>query len=251
LRGGGAVVLETRSYLPEQDKTVAMRGKEEATDYRYFPDPDLPPLVLSEELVANAGAQVPELPVVKRARWTSELGLTEYDAGVLSAHPAIASFFESCAAELFRLRQGALSVSEAGKRAANFIQSEVMRRTKTEGLEAQLPTGAAGLAELLSLVEVGSISGKMAKEVFAEMAAKGTSAKKIVEDKGLTQVKDSSVIESQAKQIVESHPKQVEQYRAGKASVLGFFVGQMMKATKGSADPKLVNDILRNLLGNP
>jgi aspartyl-tRNA(Asn)/glutamyl-tRNA(Gln) amidotransferase subunit B len=212
LASGGAVSLETRSYLPDQDKTVAMRSKEEATDYRYFPDPDLPPLVLSEAMIAQERARLPELPTVKRARWTENLGLTEYDAVVLSAHPAIAAYFERCAAELQRLSQEKLSVSEAGKRSANFIQSEVLRRTHTEGLTAQLPADAERLAELLSLVETGSISGKMAKEVFTQMAATGASAKKIVQVKGLTQVTDSSVIEAQAKQIMDSHAKQVELY---------------------------------------
>lgn len=251
LQGGGVVIQETRSYSPEQDKTVVMRGKEEATDYRYFPDPDLPPLVLSETMMAEARALLLELPAAKRARWTTELGLTDYDATVLSAHPGVAAFFEQCAAALPPLCQGKLTSSEAGKRAANFIQSEVLRRTKTEGLDAQFPTSAQALAELLSLVEQGVVSGKMAKDIFAEMATTGAGAKKIVDVKGLAQVKDSSLIESQAKQVVESNAKQVEQYRSGKTSVFGFFVGQIMKATQGSADPKLVNEVLHRLLDQP
>jgi aspartyl-tRNA(Asn)/glutamyl-tRNA(Gln) amidotransferase subunit B len=251
LQAGDSVVQETRSYSPEQDKTVAMRSKEEATDYRYFPDPDLPPLVLSETLIAEARARLPELPAPKRTRWTSELGLTDYDATVLSAHPSVAAFFEACAADLAERCRGKLTLAEAGKRSANFVESELLRRTKTEGLDARFPASAAAVAELLSLVELGTVSGKMAKDIFAQMATSGANAKKIVETQGLAQVKDSSLIEAQAKAIVESHAKQVEQYRSGKSSIFGFFVGQLMKATKGSADPKLVNDILHKLLDQP
>jgi aspartyl-tRNA(Asn)/glutamyl-tRNA(Gln) amidotransferase subunit B len=248
LRAGSAVVQETRGYSPEQDKTTVMRSKEEATDYRYFPDPDLPPVHLTEVILAEARAALPELPAQTRARWQSSLGLTDYDASVLSSHPAIAAFFESCAGALQKLSSGKLSSADAGKKAGNFAQSEVLRRTKTEGLGAQFPASADALAELLWLVESGTVSGKMAKDIFAQMAASGASAKKIVETKGLAKVTDSSLIEAQARQIVELHAKQVEQYRSGKTSVFGFFVGQLMKATKGSADPKLVNEILHQLL---
>ncbi len=248
LRGGGTVVQETRTWNPEQGVSLGMRGKEEAMDYRYFPDPDLPPLVVSQELIDQCRASLPEMPSDKRTRWQSELGVTAYDATVLTAHPGIASFFEQCAAALQRGTAGKLEVAVAGKRVANFIQSEVLRHTKTEGLSAQLPVTAERLAELLLLVDAGTISGKMAKDVFAEMVTTGHSARQIVDAKGLAQVTDSSVIEDQVRTVVQAHPKQVGQYRSGKTAVLGFLVGQVMKATKGSANPKLVNQVLRKML---
>ncbi|MBN1655489.1 MAG: Asp-tRNA(Asn)/Glu-tRNA(Gln) amidotransferase subunit GatB [Deltaproteobacteria bacterium] len=248
LDSGGIVEQETRAWNVEQSRSFTMRSKEEAMDYRYFPDPDLPELVVSDEMIARARAQLAELPAEKRARYRSALGLTEYDASVLTSHPAISSYFESCTNELLKACEKPLSPQQAGKRCANFIQSEVMRYLKTEGLGLQVPVTASRLAELIAIVEIGAISGKMAKEVFAQMAATGKAAKKVVEQKGLSQISDASVIDGEVERLIQAHPEQVEQYRSGNKKVLGFFVGQVMKATKGSANPKMVNEALRKYL---
>jgi len=241
--GGGTVVQETRTWSEAQSKTLSMRGKEEAHDYRYFPDPDLPPLVVSEEMILEARRSLPELPDAKRERWQRDLGITAYDAQVLTSHPETAAYFER-AAEL----SAKAGVAQAPKRVANFVLSELLRYVTTDGLRATFPVTAAQLAELLALVEQGSISGKMAKEVFAEMIATGRSARAIVDAKGLSQVTDASVIEAAARAVLEGNPAQVDKYKAGKTNVLGFFVGQVMKETRGAASPAVVNDVLKRLL---
>ncbi len=248
LDSGGAVEQETRAWNVDQGKSFTMRSKEEAMDYRYFPDPDLPELVVSDDMIERARAELPELPADKRARYQSQLGLTEYDASVLTNHPAIAAYFESCTSALQKACERKLSPKEAGKRSANFIQSEVMRYVKTEGLELSTPVAATQLAELITLVERDTISGKMAKDVFAEMAATGKVAAKIVEEKGLSQLSDATAIEGEVAKLLQAHPDQVGQYRSGNKKVLGFFVGRVMKATKGTANPKMVNEVLRKLL---
>ena len=248
LNGGGAVEQETRAWNVDQGKSFTMRSKEEAMDYRYFPDPDLPELVVPDEMIERARTDLPELPTEKRTRYHAELGLTEYDASVLTNHPAVASYFESCTSALHSACKGKMSLGDAGKRSANFIQSEVMRYVKTEGLELSAPVKAAQLADLLALVENDTISGKMAKEVFAEMVSTGKVAKKIVEDKGLSQLSDATAIEGEVTKLLQAFPEQVGQYRSGNKKVLGFFVGQVMKATKGAANPKMVNEALRKLL---
>jgi aspartyl-tRNA(Asn)/glutamyl-tRNA(Gln) amidotransferase subunit B len=249
LNSGGTVEQETRAWNVDQGKSFTMRSKEEAMDYRYFPDPDLPELLVSDEMIESARSNLPELPIEKRTRYCAELGLTEYDASVLTNHPAVAFYFERCTSALHNACEGKLSIKDAGKRSANFIQSEVMRYLKTEGLELSAPVKAAHLAELVALVERDTISGKMAKDVFAEMAATGKRASKIVEDKGLAQLSDATAIEDEVTKLLQAFPQQVEQYRSGNTKVLGFFVGQVMKATKGAANPKMVNEALRKLLG--
>jgi aspartyl-tRNA(Asn)/glutamyl-tRNA(Gln) amidotransferase subunit B len=248
LEHGGTVDQETRGWNVEQGKSFVMRSKEEAMDYRYFPDPDLPELIVSDETIERARAELPELPSDKRARFQSDLGLTEYDASVLTTHPAIASYFEECTSALQKACNDTLGPKDAGKRSANFIQSEAMRYMKTEGLRLNVPVIAAHLAELIALVELDTISGKMAKEVFGDMIATGKTAKKIVDEKGLAQITDSSAIEADVKKLIESYPDQVAQYRSGNQKIIGFFVGQIMKATKGSANPKMVNETLRKFL---
>ncbi len=249
LQGGGTVVQETRTWLEEQGKTVSMRSKEEAHDYRYFPDPDLPPIVVDEARIRALRDALPELPEAKRTRWQSELGLTDYDAGVLSAHPAIADYFERAVHALDL--SSALGAAQAGKKAANFIQSEVMRHVETDGLSASFPISPEAIGELLTAVEDGTINGKIAKKVFASMVESGRSASTIIEEQGLAQVTDEGAIEQTVREILEANPGQVDQYRGGKTSVLGFFVGQVMKATQGSANPRIVNEILRRLLNTP
>ena len=250
LQGGGTVVQETRTWVEAQNKTLSMRSKEEAHDYRYFPDPDLPPLVVDEARIEELREALPELPEAKRVRWQNDLGLTDYDAGVLSAHPEVAAYFEE-AAEQLAGRASKLKSSEAGKKVGNFIQSEVLRHVSTNGLAATFPVGPVAVAELLAVVEDGTINGKIAKKVFATMVDSGKSAQAIIDEEGLAQVTDVGAIEDEVRRVLEANPSQVEQYKGGKTSVLGFFVGQIMKATKGAANPKVVNETLKRLLDAP
>lgn len=234
---GGTVVPETRGWNEAEGRTFSLRSKEEAQDYRYFPDPDLPPLVLDEAFIGRERERLPELPEARRKRWVSEWKLTPYAANVLSGHPAIASYFE----EAVKLHGDPIKV-------ANFVQTEVLRDVKTSGLDASFPASAKGVAELLALVDDKTISGKQAKDVYAEMVASGKAPKEIVAEKGMAQITDAAALEEICRKVVDANPKQVEGYRKGKTGLLGFFVGQVMKETKGSANPKLVNEILTKLL---
>jgi aspartyl-tRNA(Asn)/glutamyl-tRNA(Gln) amidotransferase subunit B len=246
LQSGGVVVQETRTWSEAQERTISMRGKEEAHDYRYFPDPDLPPVVIDDTRIEELRAAMPELPTPKRARWQSELGVTEYDAGVLSGHPRIASYFEQAAIAF--AEHSKIGLAEAGKKVANFVQAEVLRHVTTDGLEASFPVAASSIAELLSSVEDGTINGKIAKSVFSTMVETGRAPKAIIEEQGLAQVTDTAAIEAEVRRVIEANPSQVAQYKSGKTSLMGYFVGQVMKATKGAANPKVVNDTLRRLL---
>jgi aspartyl-tRNA(Asn)/glutamyl-tRNA(Gln) amidotransferase subunit B len=238
LDSGGRIVQETRGYSEDQGATFSMRSKEEAQDYRYFPDPDLPPLVVDGSLVEQTLHALPELPDAKRSRFVRELGLSVYAAQVLTGHPRIATFFEEAAV----LHGNAVKV-------ANFVQSEVLADVRTRGLEATFPVSARQVAALLKIVDEGAISGKQAKDVYAKMAGTDRSPAEVVEVLGMKQVTDVSVLQAICRRLVEENPKQVQQFRAGKANVLGFFVGQVMKETKGAANPQLVNDALKKLLG--
>ena len=243
LEGGGRVVQETRGWDEKTGTTYSLRSKETAQDYRYFPEPDLPPVVLDEVFVARARAELPELPRVKRERFVRELGLTPYAAQVLTQHPRIAAFFEEAAT---------LHLDAAhATRVANFIQSEVLRDVTTQGLKASIPITATQLSDLLRLVDTGKISGKQAKELYAALRGKGPDvlAASLVAEIGMTQVTDPKAIEEVCAKVIAENPKQAEQVRAGKTALFGFFVGQVMKATKGSANPQLVNDTLKRLLG--
>jgi aspartyl-tRNA(Asn)/glutamyl-tRNA(Gln) amidotransferase subunit B len=246
LQNGGTVVQETRTWNEAQEKTVSMRGKEEAHDYRYFPDPDLPPVVIEEARIEELREALPELPETKRKRWQEELGVTEYDAGVLSGHPAIADYYEDVAQQLAE-RSGA-KLAVAGKKAANFVQAEVMRHVTTDGLDAIFPVAASSVADLLGKVEDNTINGKIAKKVFGTMVETGRSPGAIIDEQGLAQVTDAGAIEEEVRRVIEANPSQVEQYKGGKQNLIGFFVGQVMKATKGAANPKVVNETLRRLL---
>ena len=250
VEAGGEVVQETRTWSESHHKTRSMRTKEDAHDYRYFPDPDLPPLVVAQARIDAIGAALPELPDAKRTRWRAELGLTEYDAQVLSAHPAVARYFDEVASALCAQAGGAAR-DEVGKRAANFVQAEILGHVEQAGLDARFPVPAAALAELLRLVERDVINGKIAKRVLSEMIESGEGAEAIVEREGLAQVTDAGAIEAAVRAAIDAHPAQVAQYRAGKTAVLGFFVGQVMKANRGAANPKQVNALLRELLGEP
>jgi aspartyl-tRNA(Asn)/glutamyl-tRNA(Gln) amidotransferase subunit B len=242
LDGGGRVVQETRGWNEDQGATFSLRSKEEAQDYRYFPDPDLPPLVLDDALVSEARAALPELPRAKRERFVNEMGLSPYAAQVLTGHPVIAHFFE----------EGSMLHGQPAKVAA-FVQNEVLAVVTMHDPDASLqdlrltPTR---IAELLKLVDAGTISGRQAKLVFSQMLKNDDPPSKIVaSSSNMQQVSDVGVLEETCRRIVEAHPRQAEQLRAGKASLMGFFVGQVMKETGGSANPKVVNDVLRRLLG--
>jgi aspartyl-tRNA(Asn)/glutamyl-tRNA(Gln) amidotransferase subunit B len=240
LESGGRIVQETRGWDEKAGKTFTLRSKEGAADYRYFPEPDLPPLVLDERFIAEVKATMPELPKEKRARFVAELGLTPYAAGVLTQHPRIAAFFEETATLL-----------GDPVRAGNFIQSEVLRDVVTHGLSADIPVSPRQLVQLLKLVSAQTISGKQAKEVYAKIARTDRMPEDVVGESGMAQVTDAGAIEDVCKRILEANPKQAEALKGGKASLLGFFVGAVMKETKGSASPQVANETLRRLLGLP
>ncbi|WP_437944683.1 Asp-tRNA(Asn)/Glu-tRNA(Gln) amidotransferase subunit GatB [Sorangium sp. So ce296] len=234
---GGRVRQQTRGYNAEKKETYLLRDKENESGYRYFPEPDLPPLVVDEAFLADVRAALPEPPADKRRRLTESLGLTPYAAQVLTGHPQIAAFFEEAA----RLHGDAVKV-------ANFVQGEVLRDTRTAGLSATFPVSPAQVAGLLRLVDEGAISGKQAKEVYMEMAGTDRAPGDIVRDKGMAVMSDAGAIEAIAASIIAANEKQAAAYRAGKTALLGFFVGQIMKKTGGSANPAVVNDVLKRLL---
>jgi aspartyl-tRNA(Asn)/glutamyl-tRNA(Gln) amidotransferase subunit B len=238
LDAGGRIVQETRGWNEDAGSTFSMRSKEEALDYRYFPDPDLPPLRLDDAFVAGVREAMPELPSEKRRRFVTEMGLSPYAAQVLTVHPGVAAFFEEAA----KLHGNATRV-------ANFVQSEVLRDVQTHGLTSRIPVSARQVAELLRLVDKATISGKQAKEVYAAIAGTTDAPGDVVARLGMQQVSDSGAIEAICARLLEQHPKQAEQLRSGKSNLLGFFVGQVMKETRGSANPQLVNEALKKLLG--
>jgi aspartyl-tRNA(Asn)/glutamyl-tRNA(Gln) amidotransferase subunit B len=244
--GGGKVVQETRTWSEAQSKTLTMRSKEDAMDYRYFPDPDLLDLVVAKEQVAAVERALPELPLAKRTRYVSELGLTAADALVLTQHPEVSRFFEALVLELSRREPK--HAASWGKRAANFVQAELLRHARIDGVQADLGVTPERLAELLCLVESSAISGKQAKGVLTSMLTSGKSAAKLVADQGMSQVSDGAAIEAAARAVLEKNQDNVAAYRAGKTNVLGFFVGQVMRAMQGAGNPKLVNETVQRLL---
>ncbi len=238
IESGGKVPQETRLYNSESGETVGMRSKEHAHDYRYFPEPDLVPLRISQEWLERVRAETPELPLQKRARFIEQFGLREYDAEVLTAARATSEYFERAA-----------TVSGDPRTAANWVMGDLMALLKAEGKEIEdSPVTAERLGELVSLIGKGEISGKIAKEVFPKMFASGDPAPAIIEREGLKQISDTGALEKIIDQAIAANPKQVEQYRGGKTSVLAFFVGQVMKATRGQANPASVNELLRKKL---
>jgi len=234
---GGKVQQETRSFDPVTSKTATLRSKEEAHDYRYFPEPDLPPLEIQPRLIEEERQQVGELPQARRERYQAELGLTRAQAVTLCQHPGTIGFFEAVLA----------SAGDSVK-AANFVLTEVLRGAKFHGLRAEFSVTPAQVAELLALIDSGRISGKQAKEVFAAMEGSAELPSAIVEQRGLAVVSDASALEALLRELIQQNPKQVESLRAGKKNLAGFFVGQVMKATHGSADPKLVSELLSRLI---
>jgi aspartyl-tRNA(Asn)/glutamyl-tRNA(Gln) amidotransferase subunit B len=238
LDSGGKVKQETRSFDPDTGLTQTLRAKDDAHDYRYFPEPDLPPLRVAPEFIAAQRAGLRELPVAVRKRWVEELGLSLPTAQTLSQHPGYVSFFEAVC-----------KTFEQPVKVANFVANEVLRGAKSHGLQATFTVKPGQVAELLSLVESGEISGKQAKEVFSALEGTDKSARAIVDERGLRVVSDSASLEKLCQQLIEKHPSQAASVRAGKKSLLGFFMGQAMKETGGSADPKLISALFEKLLG--
>jgi len=248
---GQAVVQETRTWNDARGESLPMRGKEEAHDYRYFPDPDLTPLVISDEDLAKIKASLPQTSDAIRAHWVSDWGLTDYDAQVLTGHPQVAGYFSKLATTLMDQSAGAETQPVIGKRAANFMQTELLRHVRTDGLSAKFPVTTDALADLLVLVGQKKVNGKMAKDLFAEMITTGKNPSTLLESKGWVQLDDTSEIETQVQQLIAANPQQAAKYRAGKTQMLGFFVGQVMKATSGRANPQVVNEVVLRLLEAP
>ncbi len=239
LRKGGEIVQETRLFDEKTGKTFTMRTKEEAHDYRYFPDPDLIPVRITKAYIEEIRKTLPELPDQKSARYVNELKLTEYDAEVLVADKDRALFFEK-AVEVY---------SKNPKSTANWIINELLGKLNEEGIDiTESPVKPEHIAELVQLIDKGEISSKIGKEVFEEVFKTGKSPKIIIEEKGLKQVSDEGEIRKIVEEVLNNHPAEVEKYKAGNQKLIGFFVGQVMKATKGKANPKLVNQILQELL---
>ncbi len=237
---GGEITQETRLYNSNEGKTYGMRSKEQAHDYRYFPEPDLLPLVVDEKWKAQIAESLPELPEARRQRMVSEYGITEYDAQVLTDSKPLADQFEAAA-----------KVAKNPKRVANLVQGELMGRLKAKGLEIeQSPISMKGVAASADLVESGAISGKMLKDFYDLSFERGKDFPAVYEEEGRPQQStDISALEKKIDEVIAGNPKQLEQYRAGKKTMLGFFVGQVMKASKGQANPQMVNELLTKKLG--
>jgi aspartyl-tRNA(Asn)/glutamyl-tRNA(Gln) amidotransferase subunit B len=238
IRDGGQIVQETRLWDPDKNKTTSMRGKEEAHDYRYFPDPDLLPLVIDGPWIEKVKNSLPELPDAKKIRFMDQYELPSYDADLLTSDRDLAAYFENCTREF-----------PHPKKVSNWIMGSLLGLLNArEKTIEQSPVSAENLARLLELVEDGAISGKIAKTIFDEMAQTGKPAKQIVEEKGLVQITDTGALEDVVLNIISNHPKEAAAYQNGKTKLLGFFVGQVMKATRGQANPKMVNEILKEKL---
>ena len=248
IEDGGAVVQETRLYDPDRNETRSMRSKEDAHDYRYFPDPDLLPIELDDAFLEECRASLPELPDAKRHRYETVLGLSAYNANVLTAEAETARWFEALLAETAS-RQGKDEATVA-KQAANWLTSELFGALNRLGRSlADSPVGPAQSAELLALVADGTISGSIAKQVFEKMLETGDAAGAIVEREGLKQESDTGAIEAVVAKILADNADKVEQYKGGKEALFGFFVGQTMKAMQGKANPQVVNELLKKALG--
>ncbi|MFM7425302.1 MAG: Asp-tRNA(Asn)/Glu-tRNA(Gln) amidotransferase subunit GatB [Elainella sp.] len=235
---GEKIVQETRLWDESSQRTFTMRIKEGSSDYRYFPEPDLGPIEVSPEQLSGWKAELPELPAAKRHRYESELGLSAYDARILTDDQAIAEYFEAT-----------IAAGASPKLAANWIMGDISAYLNTEKLSiAQLALKPDSLAEMIQLIEANTISNKIGKDILPDLLANGGSAKALVEKKGLLQISDPAVIEAAIDEVIAANPGELEKYRGGKKNLLGFFVGQVMKATGGKADPKLTNQLLQKKL---
>ena len=236
---GGEVTQETRLFDSREGRTYGMRSKEFAHDYRYFPEPDLLPLAITDAWREEVRRSLPELPEVRKQRFVQEYSLPAYDAGQLTASKALANYFELVA-----------KTSGQPKLAANWVLSELAYLLKESGKEIdQSPVSAENLAGLIALIDKGTVSGKMGKDILASMFSSGKTAQEVMASQGLEQINDADKISAVAREIMAANPKQVEQYRAGKTATLGWFVGQVMKATRGQANPQLVQEVLKKELG--
>ena len=238
LEEGGKIVQETRLYDAVKNETRSMRSKEEANDYRYFPDPDLLPVEISDELLESIKAELPELPQQKKARFVDELGLGEYDADILTSQKTLADYFETMLAD-----------NQNAKLCANWVMGELSAALNREQLEIEdSPISASNLSQLVARIDDDTISGKIAKDVFKAMWEGEGSADEIIEAKGLKQMTDTGEIEAIVDEVIANNAAQVEQFKSGNEKILGFFVGQVMKATGGKANPKIINELLRSKL---
>lgn len=243
IEDGGTVQQQTRLYDPDKDETRLMRTKEAADDYRYFPDPDLLPVVIDQTQLAEWKASLPELPDAKAARYQNDYGLTPYDAGVLTSARAIATYFEQTLA--------AMGDSADAKLCANWVTGALAAQLNKAGhVIEQSPVSAEALAQLLLRIADNTLSNKLAKEVFEAMWAGEGDADSIIDARGLKQITDSSAIEAMVDEILAANPDKVAQYRAGKDKLFGFFVGQVMKAAQGKANPQQLNEVLKARLGS-
>ena len=256
LESGGTVVQETRLYDSDKDETRSMRSKEEANDYRYFPDPDLLPVHIDETFIDAVRATLPELPDDKAARFARDFGLSAYDAGVLSASRELGAYFEAVVADLSAMQgnaaqDGATQPNAAhAKLAANWVMGELSSALNRDNVDiAASRVSAARLSGLLARIVDQTISGKIAKDVFEAMWSGGESADRIIDAQGLRQITDSGAIEAVIDAVMAANPKQLADYRSGKDKLFGFFVGQVMKATLGKANPAQLNDLLKRKLG--
>jgi aspartyl-tRNA(Asn)/glutamyl-tRNA(Gln) amidotransferase subunit B len=235
LESGGTLSQETRLWDEKAGQTRVMRSKEEAHDYRYFPEPDLPPLVVTDEFVERVKSGMPELPEARRRRFMDQYGLSFSDASQLTSERSLADFYETAA-----------EVSGNARTAANWIRSELLRELETSGIGADSsPISAENLGLLVRMIDEGKISGKQGKEVLVQMFRTGKTAAAIVEEQGMVQVSDTGEIDKIIDEVISANPQQVESYRAGKETLFGFFVGQVIKASKGKANPKVVNERLK------
>jgi aspartyl-tRNA(Asn)/glutamyl-tRNA(Gln) amidotransferase subunit B len=238
IESGGRVIQETRLYNPESGETIGMRSKEHAHDYRYFPEPDLAPLCVSDAWLNRVRERMPELPAARRKRFVESYGLREYDAEVLTITRASSDYFEKVA-----------SASGDARAAANWVMGDLAGLLKQDGKEiADSPVSAEHLGELVRLITQSKISGKLAKEIFPKMFASGDAAETIMQREGLAQISDAGALQKIIDEVIAANSKQVEQYRSGKTAVLGFLVGQVMKSSRGQADPAAVNRMLKEKL---
>jgi len=238
LNEGGKIHQETRLWDVEKGETATMRSKEDAHDYRYFPEPDLVPLSISEEWVEELRKTVPELPAARQKRFVSEYGLPEYDAGVLTTSKGLADYFENC-----------MKLFKQPKTVSNWVMGELLRELNDSGTAvAASPVSPERLVSLLKLVDKGAVSLKVAREIFPEVYASGKTPEQIVREKGLTQVSDEGALDKIIDDVMAKNPQQLAQYRGGKEAVFGFFVGQVMKESGGKANPGKVNELLKRKL---
>jgi len=238
LESGGEIIQETRLWDDAQGVTNPMRGKEEAHDYRYFPDPDLVPVIIEEEWIDKIRETLPELPVEKKDRFIRDYSIPPYDAAVLVTSRALADYYEDV-----------VKLSGKPKIAANWVMGEVLRYLNEEKRDVKdCPVTPRSLAEMLNLMEDGTISGKIAKEVFEDMYKTGAPPRKIIDEKGLVQITDEGPVIKAIEEVIAASPTQLAQYREGKEKVFAYFVGQVMKITRGKANPQLVNELLKKML---